>query len=810
MNIKITSDYLVVIMLLFISSLEAQVKVSGRVSDVENKPIFGATVVIKDTSIGTLTNNLGEFEIQKVPLGELVLQVRYLGFEPKEVSFSTKENNDLKIDIKLLAKSENLDEVIVKGLTENQLLKDKAVKIEVIETQKYKMESASVINLVNRSSGIKIRQSGGLGSSTKINLNGFQGDAVRVFKDGIPMDYLDGIYGVGFVPANTLERVEVYKGVLPADLGSDALGGAVNMISASNKLGNKISTSYEIASFNTHRASVNLNLTNKKNNLFGGIEAFINYSDNNYKANVNYIDPDTRNEIPIEIDLFHNTFRQHYIEVFAGIKNRKWVDELKLTVTNFELYRENQFGQLMQYPIGAAYNKQIGDFVPTLRYKKKLLKKKLIVDQFFTYSETRRISVDTLNGSYDWLGNFTVNNEDQEPGEAGDADLTTLNRKNTVSRTTLKYILNNHNTLTLNAVYTTYRQTGSNPYGEYTEGENPVQLVSLPADYDKFVSGLSLDSKFINNRLQNSLQFKYYNSHSSGKSVDEITGLLNPEEVEARISNFGLGNSIRYHINDKLNTRFSIEQATRLPTQAEIFGDGSTSIANFGLKPEQSLNANLGLDYANNSNFSVGVNVFYRYSKDMISSKISVTTISSVSENLDKVKGYGLELNSGYTFLKHYNITGNLTYQSFRQDGHQEGETDLLDDSRIPNIPYFFSNLSASANFEDILRSKDKLKAYWYYSYIHPYFLNKIPKNLEADGFLGLFGEPGLKDTELYIPKQNMHTIGLVWLPNKEKQFSIGCEVKNLFDQIVFDNFKIQNAGRSFHVKLTYAFDLNP
>ena len=797
-------------LLLLLSPLNAQVTLSGEVQDENGSPLMGATVLVQGTRLATVCDMAGRYTITDVPQDSKLMEVRYLGFQTKSIPLSLKDKTKFNISIILKESGEQLDEVIVKGKTQTEKKKQDPVKIEVIETQKFKMESASVIDLVNRTSGVKIRQSGGLGSNVQINLNGFQGNAVRVFKDGIPIDYLDGVYGIGSVPTNSLERVEVYKGILPANLGADALGGAVNMVSAANRANNRLSTSYEIASFNTHRATVNLNLNNKENTLFGGVEAFLNYSNNNYTVNVNYVDPLTRNEVPIKVDLFHNMFRQHYIEVFAGVKNRSWADELKLAITNYKVHRDRQFGQLMQYPIGASYTRQIGNFIPTLRYKKRIWNNKLTIDQFLTYSKLRRVSVDTLNGRYDWLGNFSPNKEDQEPGEVGSADLTTLDLYNVVSRSTFKYFINDYNSLTLNAVYSTYKQEGSNPYGDYTDGENPVQLISLPADYNKFVSGLSLDSRLFNSRLQNSLQLKYYQSNSSGRSVNEITGLVDPEEVEASIANFGFGNSLLYKINNNLNTRLSIEQATRLPTQSEIFGNGSTSVANLALKPEQSFNANLGFTFNDNNHFSAGTNLFYRYTKDMIASAVSVSAISSVSQNLDKVKGYGLELNSNYSFLDHYTISGNLTYQSFRQKGHQPGETNLLDNARVQNIPYFFSNISAAANFDKILGSKDHLKAYWYFSYIHPYFLNKIPKSLEADGLLGLFGEPGLKNTELFIPKQNMHTVGLVWLPNKEKELSISFEIKNLFDQIVYDNFKIQNAGRSFHLKFTYAFNFNP
>ena len=57
-------------------------------------------------------------------------------------------------------------------------------------------------------------------------MNGFQDRAIKNFKDGIPMDYLGAGYNISLVPVNMLERVEVYKGVLPTALGADALGGA--------------------------------------------------------------------------------------------------------------------------------------------------------------------------------------------------------------------------------------------------------------------------------------------------------------------------------------------------------------------------------------------------------------------------------------------------------------------------------------------------------------------------------------------------------------------------------------------------------
>lgn len=213
------------ILLLLFCPLNAQVSLSGIVQDGNGAPLMGATIIIKDTRLASVCDMAGTYTITGVPNDAKIMEVRSLGFGTKLIPLKLRGKTELQMNIVLEEVEEQLEEVVVQGNSMADIKKEDPVKVEVVETQKFKMESASAIDLVNRSPGIKIRQSGGLGSNVLINLNGFQGDAVRVFKDGIPMDYLDGAYGLGYVPTNTLERVEVYKGVLPADLGQMRLEG---------------------------------------------------------------------------------------------------------------------------------------------------------------------------------------------------------------------------------------------------------------------------------------------------------------------------------------------------------------------------------------------------------------------------------------------------------------------------------------------------------------------------------------------------------------------------------------------------------
>ena len=112
---------------------------------------------------------------------------------------------------------------------------------------------------------------------------------VKVFIDGVPMDNFGSSFQMNNIPINLAERVEVYKGVVPIWLGGDALGGAINIVTSS-KPRTYVDASYSFGSFNTFKTAVNAGYTSKSG-FTTEINAFQNYSDNNYCVNVetNYL-----------------------------------------------------------------------------------------------------------------------------------------------------------------------------------------------------------------------------------------------------------------------------------------------------------------------------------------------------------------------------------------------------------------------------------------------------------------------------------------------------------------------------------------
>src|SRR5690625_4591148 len=110
--------------------------------------------------------------------------------------------------------------------------------------------------MMNRSAGIRNRNSGGLGAEADVIVGGFSGKSIKFLIDGIPVDYLGSSMGLTKIPSSVADYIEVYKGVMPTEVGIDALGGAINIV-PKKPTKNIHRISYEAGSFNTQMLTLN-------------------------------------------------------------------------------------------------------------------------------------------------------------------------------------------------------------------------------------------------------------------------------------------------------------------------------------------------------------------------------------------------------------------------------------------------------------------------------------------------------------------------------------------------------------------------
>jgi len=126
-------------------------------------------------------------------------------------------------------KDNALDEIIIQGKSKAEKIRDKAYAVNVIETGVFKNTATNISQVLNKVPGIVIREEGGLGSNFNLSLNGLSGKQIKTFIDGIPMSYFGRSLTLNNFTSNIIETIEIYKGVVPIYLFSDALGGVISI-----------------------------------------------------------------------------------------------------------------------------------------------------------------------------------------------------------------------------------------------------------------------------------------------------------------------------------------------------------------------------------------------------------------------------------------------------------------------------------------------------------------------------------------------------------------------------------------------------
>lgn len=758
-------------------SQKNKLSISGVVLSKSGTPLKGVSVRIEGTDNVDVTNQKGEFKII-TESGDYILSFSYVGFKTKQTSISLKQKNEVISNTVLEEDMMLLNEIVVKGKSKIERVRQQAYNITAVDLKKTHNSSSDLNQILNKTTGVRIRESGGMGSAFNFSLNGFSGDQVKFFLDGIPMDHYGSSLTLNNIPVNMAERIDVYKGVVPVELGADALGGAVNIIT--NKSVNRyIDASYSFGSFNTHRAAVNTRFTNK-DGLILNLNAFSNYSDNNYKVDVSIADKNTSKFLPEKkYTHFHDAYKSGTVMAETGFKNKKYADYLLVGFIMSGNEKEIQQGRTMQRVVGQAFTDSKA-FISSLKYKKDdLFTKGLSVSLNTSYSLVNNRAVDTSSRVYDWTGKYIyrqfAGNDDK--GELGDKKIYVYDEENLLASTNIKYQVNDQHSLAFNYLFSGYKRKETDEYKEVVELGKPV--------IDKNILGLVYNLNGFDNRLSVS---------AFGKMFNLYTEMVSDKEKKSSSSNnYGYGATGTYHLSEKLQIKTSYEHTYRLPSSLEMLGDGLTINSNINLRPESSDNINLGLAFntqKNNHQFNAESSLIYREAKDFIQEK--QVGNATVFENLQNVRVTGIDgvLHYGYSDLLTFEV--NATYQkSINKNRTLKGTSipDELYGAQLPNVPIFYGNADLGFTFKNIKYEHDKLAVNLSANYIDAFYLT-----------WPVLGE---LETKKAIPEQFTEN-AMVSYSFLNGKYNLAFECRNITDVKVYDYFKVQKPGRSFAVKFRF------
>ena len=272
-----------ILLLLFMLShpvLADGCRIYGTVTSKEKECVPFATVGVEKSALGTNADGDGIFEIV-LPEGEYVIYVSAMGYASRKMNVRLSENEALECNVELEPVATELDGIVVTETVSGvSRLRRSAYNAVAIDTKDFLNTTKNLADILSTTPGVKLRESGGVGSEMNIMMDGFSGRNVKIFIDGVPQEGVGSSFGVNNIPVNFAERIEVYRGVVPVEFGTDAMGGVVNIVTKKQREGWNVEASYSYGSFNTHRSFLNFNRTFNNGFTFE-VNAFQNYSDNN-------------------------------------------------------------------------------------------------------------------------------------------------------------------------------------------------------------------------------------------------------------------------------------------------------------------------------------------------------------------------------------------------------------------------------------------------------------------------------------------------------------------------------------------------
>jgi len=204
----------------------------GTVTAPDGSPVAQAVVEIPELGRSALTDAEGEYRFGDMPARTVRIRIERIGFEVTTEVASIREGQTTRADVTLGTRPIQLREIVATGTARAN-------------------EPLTTVSEIDAVSGVSLTRTGGasLGATLERNvpgvdnistgsqvgkpvLRGLSGTRVRLLQDGIGQDYFQ--YGVRHAPPTSLsqaKRVEVVRGASSVLYGSDAIGGAINMIS---------------------------------------------------------------------------------------------------------------------------------------------------------------------------------------------------------------------------------------------------------------------------------------------------------------------------------------------------------------------------------------------------------------------------------------------------------------------------------------------------------------------------------------------------------------------------------------------------
>jgi outer membrane cobalamin receptor len=371
----------------------------------------------------------------------------------------------------------------------------------------------------------------------------------------------------------------------------------------------------------------------------------------------------------------------------------------------------------------------------------------------------------------------------------GEYSMSEYNNSTTFTTANLSYKIDGKHFFALNNLFSAYSRKAANSVANL---ETTTAATFMRRTNTKNILGFSY--KFAPNERWNALAFiKRYEVNVAGPvNISTTLGHDVYEEQQRSYHTTGYGIALTYFFSKSLQLKTSFEKAYRLPSENELFGDEVLETGNAALGPENSRNINFNASY--NFTFNklhtvyLDAGFIYRDTRDYIRRQIEQRYGGAYYSNHGQVRNLGIDAEARYFYEKKISLGGNFTVQNIRNMERYTAtkQENINYKSRMPNLPYLFGNFDANYFLPDLFLKQTIFSLGYNLRYLHSFF-----RDWQTEG------------ANIIIPKQLSHDINLTYTL-EDGRYNIAVELKNITNEILYDNYSLQKPGRNFSIKFRY------
>ncbi len=673
-----------------------------------------------------------------------------------------------------------MDEVTVVDENEERKLRHSPMPVSVINMARFHGRNISLNEILKRVAGVRVAQEGGLGSRSTIAIHGLAGKRVKIFLNGRPLESPDGSFGINDIPIQLIERIEIYKGVVPARFGGDALGGAVNVVTREFD-GSWVDLNYSHGSYNTQRVAAVLSKYWDEHRAGLSIGGFYNHADNDYMMKSPHVDG-------LIIKRDHDEFMSFVFAISGKIEDRPWFDKVELELVRYESEKQIQG---IRTNIQQAKSKSKANLLVLVYEKDHFLFDNLDVDYSFIRPEFTLNFIDNATQCFNFDGSERVC-----PGMGG--EISGIPHDSADELKELRHNLNLHYSLNRNHglnFHLNYRFSEFKPNDPLASTVLGYEIGAFPSETSNMVTSLNYEASFMQGKIANDMGIKHYDyDYTITSQQRTLSGT--PQQTRNDGSEVGWYQSMRYSPMKDLYLKASYEYAFRLPDSAEIFGDGISITPSPKLQPEEGRNLNLSVmfdrfGFAGMPWFKAEATYFHRDLQNMI--KLVPVLRSSQYVNLGEISVEGFEFELKADLNHNWYVYANYTSQQLKDEQkYMTGTVSTPNPTYgldVPNVPKQFANIGFEYKILGLFRNDAMLKLFWESSWMDEYY----------------FGWQLSRFQDRRIKAQTMHTTGFKYSFHND-EIILGFEIRNLTDEDISDVFNHPLMGRTYNLNLRYTW----